>query len=606
LLVAGCLTGFMYLLQLPAVAADDAKADEKEDKKVVVAHIKLSGEQSELPTAADPLLGFQPENFKAKLDRILKAKKDKNVKAVLLQIEGIGMGWGKLNEVRAVISEFRKTGRKVYAYMEDGSTMDYLVAASCDEVAMPPSGSLLLTGLAAEASFYKDLFEKLGLHADMIQMGDFKGAAEPFTRSSMSPEFRKQLESVLDDYYEYLTATIADSRKDFTAERVKKLLDEGPFTAKKAHELRLIDRLAYQEDFQKAIDESLKKAEQVEKVTLEKDYAKDKPKDLDNPFAALLKIMSASKDTTKLSKNPKVAVIYASGVIVTGKGGESLFGGNMVGSTTLVEAIRKAEEEATVKAIVLRVDSPGGSALASDLIWNELAKSKKPVIASMSDVAASGGYYISMAANKIYAEPGTLTGSIGVVGGKIVFGGLFDKVGVKTEIITRGKNANIMSITTPFSDTERKAMKDMMGDIYDQFLTKALQGREKAGTKMTRADLEKLAGGRIWTGRQAKQNGLVDELGTLEDAITAAKKMASIDKEENVELWILPKGKSFLDSLFDSLAETQAPPLPQQQIRLKELAALPELAVHLRMVEGLLHLRGEPVWAILPHRIQVK
>src|SRR5262249_33323179 len=243
----------------------------------------------------------------------------------------------------------------------------------------------------------------------------------------------------------------------------------------------------------------------------------------------------------KLSFGPKIAVIYATGPIVSGKSSADLFGEGTVGSTTMVEAIRKAEEDGTVKAIVLRVDSPGGSALASDLIWNELAKSKKPVVASMSDVAASGGYYISTAAKKIYAEPGTLTGSIGVVGGKLVIGGLEDKIGLKTEIISRGANANIMSSTTPFSESERKAWTAMMKDVYEQFLTKALAGRKKAGKSMTREDLEKLAGGRVWTGRQAKANGLIDELGTLEDAITAAKEMAGMAKSADPELMILPK-----------------------------------------------------------------
>src|SRR5207248_8606359 len=237
------------------------------------------------------------------------------------------------------------------------------------------------------------------------------------------------------------------------------------------------------------------------KVKVVKNYAKAKAEDIDlgNPFTLLRQLLKPS--LPKLSRGPKLALIYAVGPITTGKGGHGLTGASVVGSTTMVEAIRQAEEDSTVRAIVLRVDSPGGSALASDLIWNELRRCKKPVVASMSDVAASGGYYISMGARKIYADPGTLTGSIGVVGGKFALAGLYDKVGLKTEVIKRGAHANILSGDDPFSPSEREAMKALMQDVYDQFLDKALAGRHRAGKKMTREQLVKLAGGRVWTGR---------------------------------------------------------------------------------------------------------
>src|SRR5439155_25777477 len=252
------------------------------------------------------------------------------------------------------------------------------------------------------------------------------------------------------------------------------------------------------------------------------------------------------------SKNAKVAVIYAIGEIVSGKGGDNPFSeGGLVGSATTIEAIRQAEKDETVKAIVLRVDSPGGSALASDLIWNELVKCKKPVVASMGDVAASGGYYISMACPKIFAEPGTLTGSIGVFGLKLITGGLTEWAGVKTVTIERGQNAGINTTNRPYTDSERKAMTAGIEDIYEQFTDKAVQGRQKAGVKMDREQLLKLAGGRVWTGRQAKERGLVDELGTLDDAIAESKKMAGIDSAKEMEILQLPKPTSFLDKLMD-------------------------------------------------------
>jgi protease-4 len=570
------------------------------ESAVNVAHIRLAGELDEAPAAEDPIFGHGGENLKMKLERIHKAKDDKSVNGLYLEIDGLSAGWGKLDELRRAVADFRTSGKKVFAYLQDGESKDYLLALSCDEVAMPEPAWLMLTGMRAEVSFYKGLFDKVGVKADMLQMGDFKGAAEPYTRTEMSPQFRKQLEGVIDDYFEKgLVATVAEARKakGLTADKVKKLIDEGPYSAKAAQRQGLIDRVAYADDFKASFRSALK----VDDVKVVKDYEKAKSKDvnLSNPFE-LLKLLSPTK--AKESKAAKVAVIYASGVIVTGKSGVSLMGGESCGSTTMIEAIRKAESDKTVKAIVLRVDSPGGSALASDLMWNELVKCKKPVVASMSDTAASGGYYISMAARKIYAEPGTLTGSIGVVGGKIVTGGLEKKVGLTTDIIVRGANAGILSTTTPFSDSERKAMTALMKDTYDGFVSKALEGRKRAGKTMTREQLLDLAGGRVWTGRQAKANGLVDELGTVGEAILAARKMAGVSEGEKLEILELPEGRSFLDSLLESRgdAETETRALG------RVLRDLPELAGPLRGVDALLRLRGEPVWVLMPCRVIVR
>jgi protease-4 len=582
---------------LAVLVLTGARLGAAEPAAVTVAHIRLAGELDEAPATEDPLFGGGSENLRAKLDRIKKARDDKSVRALYLEIEGISAGWGKLDELRRALADFRKSGKKLFAYLQAGETKDYLLALSCDEIAMPEPAWLMLTGMRAEVSFYKGLFDKLGVKADMLQMGEFKGAAEPYTRTEMSPQFRKQLESVLDDYFEKgLIATVAESRKGLTAEKVKKLIDEGPYSARAAARLGLIDRVAYADDF-KASFKSLLKADDVKVV---KDYEKAKSKDvnLSNPFE-ILKLFNPPK--AKESKAAKVAVIYATGVITTGKSSGSLFGAETCGSTTMIEAIKKAEKDKTVKAIVLRVDSPGGSALASDLIWNELLKCKKPVVASMSDTAASGGYYISMAAKKIYAEPGTLTGSIGVVGGKIVIGGLEKKVGLTTDVITRGANAGILSTTTPFSDSERKAMTALMKDTYDGFVSKALEGRRHAGRAMTREQLLELAGGRVWTGRQAKANGLVDELGSVGDAVMAARKMAGVPEGETLEILELPESRSFLDTLLESRGDTESRALLAPLLR-----EFPELAGALRGVDGLLRLRGEPVWVVLPCRVVVR
>lgn len=580
----------------PALRADDAK-EKAPARSVRLAHIKLSGSMDEKPPQVDPLLGPLGETFKGRIDRIRKARGDREVDALLLEINGLSVGWGKLHELSRAIDHFRTSGKKVYAYVESGESRDFLLALSCDQVCLPEATWLMLTGLRLEATFYKDLLEKVGIKADMLQMGDFKGAAEPYTRTSLSEANRTQLTAVLDDFFTHeVVGRIVKTRagKKLTTERVRQLIDEGPHSARAALAAGLIDRVEYLDGYLEQIKAALK----GDTLKLTRDYGKKKDSDLDI-FSLYRKLLFGPSKAAS-SKDAKVAVIYASGPIMTGKSGGGLLAGETVGSETLVKAIQQAEEDKTVKAIVLRVDSPGGSALASDLIWNELKRSKKPVIASMSDVAASGGYYISMAARKIYAEPGTLTGSIGVVGGKLALRGVYDKIGIKSEVISRGKKSGLLTSADPFSPSERQAFRKLMEDTYDQFLNKALQGRQAAGKKVTREELVHLAGGRVWTGRQAKANGLIDELGTLEDAIAAAAKLGGIAGSEP-ELLQLPKPQNPLEALFGDAFNLHAGGLEAQTLR-----GLPELAGKLRDAGALLELRREPVWAILPQRIEVK
>ncbi|HJT79278.1 MAG TPA: signal peptide peptidase SppA [Gemmataceae bacterium] len=590
-------------LALLAAAAGPRPAPAAERTTVTLAHIRLSGDLSEAPVVSDPLFGTTQENFKSKIDRIKKAKGDATVGGLLLQVENLQIGWGKVHELRQAVADFRQSGKKAYAYLEDASTKDYVLAASCDEIFMPQSGTLMLTGIRLEVTFYKDLLDKLGVKADMLQMGAYKGAAEPFTRSSMSQDFRSQLEKVVDDYYDNsIVRQIADSRpaQKWSPDQVKKLIDAAPYTARAAKQAGLVDRISYVDGIPAQVKAELK----ADKVEISHNYAQAKADELkiSGPFD-ILKLLNPVKGSP--SSRPKIAVIYAGGLIVTGKGGDSLLADEVCGSATIIDAIRQAEKEPTVKAIVLRIDSPGGSALASDLICNELRRSKKPVLASMSDTAASGGYYIATGARKIYAEPGTLTGSIGVVGGKIALGGLFDKVGVHGETISRGANANILSEARPFTESERKAWGAVMRDIYDQFLDRVVEARHRAGKQITREELEKsLAGGRVWTGRQAKANGLVDELGTLQDAIAEAKKLGHIPADREPELLLLPEPKSFLDKLLDMKSETRAPALDVR--RLPVLRQLPEVGRQVEAVEGLLQLRGEPVWLLAPCRVEVR
>jgi protease-4 len=575
-------------------------ADDKPEGKVArVAHIKISGALDESPVPAESLFGAPPENLGIKLDRIKKAAKDDRISALYVELKDLEIGFGKVNELRRAIADFRKAGKKAYAYAESLGTKEYLVALACDGIALPESGELALYGLRAEVTYYKNTLDLLKLKADVLKMGAYKSAVEPFITDKMSPENREQVTALLDDNYENeIVAAIVKDRplKKWTAEDVKTVIDQGPFTAKRAYDLGLVDNLLYDDQ----LEAQLKKELKADEVRVQRDYAKAKAADVDfsNPFAML---SALSPKAAKASKEPKIAVIYAVGGIASGKGGaDPLMGGESVGSDTMVKAIRQADKDETVKAIVLRVDSPGGSALASDVIWRALKVCKKPVVVSMGDVAASGGYYIAAAGKKIYAEPGTVTGSIGVFGLKLVTGGLEEWAGMRTEVVSRGKNSGVTSTTFAWSESERKTLTEGVEGIYDMFLDKSLEGRKAAGKNMTRDELVKLAGGRVWTGRQAKANGLVDELGTLDDAIAGAKQLAGIDPKKEMELLTLPKGESFLDRLMEGDFK-----LPFGSLT-AEARLVPGLDKAIRMAAPLLRTQKDPIKVMMPFVVEWK
>ncbi|GBD35708.1 Protease 4 [bacterium HR36] len=586
IIVSGLVASVLLML------CTSSAQEEKAARSWRIAVVRLGGNLEETPTAPDPLLGIQPENLKTRLDRIERAARDRQVQALLLQIDELDIGWGRVAELRHAIQEFRRSGKPCLAYLESGGLSEYLVAAACDEIVMPASGMLFIAGLRMQMLFYKDLLDKIGVQADMIQLGEFKGAAEPFTRNRMSEALKQHLATVLDDMYGYVLDTIAESRqrKKLSREKVRQILDQGPFTPAQALRLGLIDRLAYESDLPGLLSE-MKKVQ----AQLVSDYGKPRPRE---PGLFDLFKLFAPPAEPRLSEKPKIAVIYAVGVIVPGKGTPSLMGEAVIGADTYVQAIQRAEQEPSIKAIVLRVDSPGGSALASDLIWHAINQCQKPVIVSMGDVAASGGYYISMAARRIFAEPGTITGSIGVVGGKLVVKGLMDKIGLSTDTIDRGANAGLLSLTEPWTEKQRETVTALLREAYDQFLEKALAGRRRAGQKWTRQDLEKLAGGRIWTGRQAKERGLVDELGTLRDAIAYAKEQAGFSPDDDLEIYILPRPKSPLELFLESFVETRSPQLLSQLSQLAQ--QMPELRPHVRQLTPLWHLRHELTWTYQP------
>lgn len=570
-----------------ALAATKAKSLEKTARNAVV-RFTLNGEYPEAASDESLFSEIQPTLSKL-LDRLNEAKADKEVKAVWLRIEDMELGRGKVNELRAAIAAVRKAGKPVYAELVSADTGAYLVAAACNHVYMPSSGDLALPGVRLEMTFYKGLLDKLGLKFDMLHMGKYKGAAEPMTRNTMSGPLRESLQAIVDDVYDNMVATISKDRHlpDYA---VKTLIDQGLFTPAEAKDAGLIDEVAYADDFEKSLGQRLK----VSKVDVETAYKKKQMEDFSGlgGFMKLMEALSGGKKSEHSSSKQKIAVVYAVGEITEGKSRTSIFGDSTLGSTTLVEALKKAFDDPKVVAVVLRVDSPGGSATASDLIWHATVAGKKPLVASMGNVAGSGGYYISMGAKKIFAEPGTITGSIGVLGGKLVTEGLYQKVGMNTEIVTRGKNSGMFSSTNPFSPDERKIWERHMEETYHQFVSKAAAGRH-----MDYQRVEALAQGRVYTGCQAKKLGLVDEIGTLADAVAAAKKMAGLKPDADVDLLVLPQPKSMFEQLFGG----EGPELDDFA-----RAAVPSFLKTFRDAGAWKQLLGSKVLLWMPYHIEVK
>jgi len=584
------------LQQSPVAAQETGKPDAA---TATWAHIELKGGYAEGPQMMG-LFGEATESLAEAIGRLDKAAKDDAVTGVVLKIDGPSIGRGKLNEFRQAISRVKAKGKKVVAYLDSSSGGDYLVAAGCDEVVMPESGVLMFLGVRSEVSFYKNLFDFLGVKAEMLRVGEYKSAAEPYSRTEMSKEFREELEQVLGDFYDQMVEQVATGR-GIAAEKVKEAIDNGPHTATAAKELGLITRVAYEDELPGILRGD--KADTT--IKLAKLYGKKK---IDADFSGLtgminlMNMMMGLEPPKRASKNPKIAVIHATGMIMPGASAIDLLGDSTLGSDTLVKAIEKASSDPTVKAIVLRVDSPGGSALASDLIWRALEKVEKPIVASMGDVAGSGGYYIAMGADTIFAEPGTITGSIGVVGGKIALEGLFNKVGITTSVVARGKNSGILSTNSGFTDSEREAMTKLLLDIYKQFTEKAAKGR-----KMEYAKLEKLARGRIYSGATALKHGLIDKVGTLEDAVEHAKQLAKLGHDDKVERLILPKPTSPLESLFGPLSPDEQTRVTADWALFHAMKAIsPDLADDLRNAWQINRLARESRLMLMPFTIRIR
>jgi len=507
------------------------------------------------------LLGAKPLAVHDFWENLRKAKVDERIQAVVLRLGLLQCDWAKANEMRESILDFRRSGKKIYALIEEAPDfdMEYFVATACDRIILHPLGWLGVNGIGGYVPFLKGSLDKLGIRAEFEHVEEYKTAYNMFTETGFTPPHREQMESLYADLFSQYVATVAAARGKTEAE-FRALVDRGFFQGEQAKAAGLVDDCLYEDEVQALLRRD---GRTVLPVRFD-DYSRVKP------------------SSVGLERGPgKVALIYAVGTIMTG---ESMPG--ILGGSTVARWIRTARTDASVKAVILRIDSPGGSSVGSDVIWREvvLAKKEKPVIVSMSDVAGSGGYWIAMSATKIVAAPQTLTGSIGVLAGKFSIDGLLEKLGVTSEKLVFGEKADVFSPFRPFTADERKILKDEILWTYDQFLSRAAEGRGLA-----REEVDAVGRGRVWTGRQAKDIKLVDELGGLTMALGLAKKEAGIDADQDVRLDIWPRKRTFWQSLFDR---------PSLGFGLKSAAGRD------RILETARLMNQTRIWAVMPFWVE--
>jgi protease-4 len=507
-----------------------------------------------------------PPTVRSVTDALRKAKVDDRVTAVIIRPGGTAALWAKVQEVRDAITDFRTSGKPIIAYLEQGGEQEFYLASACDKVFLMPTASLDLTGIATYELFLRGTLDKIGAYPDALHVGDYKTASNIYTEKTYTPPHREMAESLNRDLYEQLVQGLAQGRHK-SEDEIRALIDHGPFLPEDAVRAGLIDDVAYEDE----LDDKVQLAAGSPRWLHEADYR------------------HVSMPSLGLNRGPRIAVLYAVGMISTGRSSDD--GAQVLGSDTVVEALRKARADSSIRAIVLRIDSPGGSAIASDVIWREvmLTREVKPVIASMSDVAASGGYYIAMPAHAIVAEPATLTGSIGVVMVKFVIDGTLDKLGINLEQVTAGRYADMYSPVRAFTPEERAKVEEQMQATYEAFVEKAAAGRQTTPER-----IDAIAQGRVWTGRQAKEIGLVDELGGLSRALDLARSRAKIAEGAEVELVIYPQRKSFYELMQAPFGAESGGTLGAL-FNLQDARAIRTLTAPLRVFR-----RGEPL-AIMPN-----
>jgi protease-4 len=542
------IVALVAILGQQAVRGAPLREDKKSDSaKAMIAVFRLHGEISESPS--DDGFPFSMEgkiSFKDLVTRMKKTATDPSVKAVVMYDEGGTLGAGQKEELREVMGQIRKAGKDIYVHADSLSMGDYVLLSGASRLSVVPTGDLWITGLHGEAPYVRGLLDLLGVKPDYLTCGEYKSAAEIFMRHGPSPEAERMQNWLLDSLYDTYVKLIAKGRGVDVA-KVRAWIDAGPYTAEKAKEAGLIDAVEHRQQFVAQL-----KSKFGQDVVFNRKYgAKKTPKlNFSNPLAMfnILGDMLGESVKEKSSKSA-IAIVYVDGAISLGASQPSPFGMEGAMSSDIRKALDDAAKDESIKAVVLRVDSPGGSAVASEIILDatQRVKARKPFVVSMGNVAGSGGYYVACGSDVIFADEATITGSIGVVGGKFVTTGMWNKIGVTFKEYKRGENAALLSSSEAFTKPERERMQAWMDSIYNVFKGHVTAIR---GSRLKKP-LDEIAGGRVYTGRQALELGLVDKIGGLQDAI---KHVASQAKVSDYEVRVVPEPKNFIERLLEELS----------------------------------------------------
>lgn len=573
---------FWFLIAVGIVSAIVASSDKEtvlENNSVL--EIKLDGEVVDRATDNPfenldiPLLAStQKVGIDLLKESITKAKNEDKVKGIYLRIDDVSAGYAACEEIRSALVDFKSSGKFIYAYSEVYSQKAYYLASVADKIFINPEGSLMFTGISSSTPYFSKALDKLGVEMQVIRHGKFKAAVEPYILDKMSPENKEQIETYIGSIWNNVLGEIATSRNT-TVSALNSIADENMYFrhAKKLIDNNLVDSLVYEDQ----VLDFLKSKAGIESKK-------------DIPFVTVseLKNVPAKRESKGLAKN-KIAVIYAAGEIDMES--SSSLSEEGISGIALSKEIREARQDSSIKAIVLRVNSPGGSALASELIWREvkLAADQKPTVVSMGNLAASGGYYIACAADSIVANPTTLTGSIGVFGLIPNANELIDgKLGIKNEVVNTNKLSDMPSLTRALTDEEKQIMQEMVENVYSTFVSHVAEGRN-----MTYEQVDAIGQGRVWTGENALKLGLVDKLGNLDDAIAIAKNMAKLDTYRVVKL---PKETDPIEELMKGFSTKM-----KMSILEKELGSAVKYYKSLESIKN-----SSGIMARIPHGLELE
>ena len=532
---AGLMLGVFSIIIIFSILAASGDSKEVQLDKPYVLRLELNGEiqdrVEEMPFDLSEITG-QDVNILGLNDilaNIKKAKTDENIKGIYIEIGMISAGFATREEIRNALLDFKESGKFITTYSEIYTQGSYYLASVADYICMYPEGGMELRGLNSTIPFFTNALKKMGIEPQVIRHGKFKSAVEPFMLTEMSDENREQIETYMGSIWEHFLKNVASDR-ELTRDRLNEMAENLEIqTTEDAVRLGLVDSLFYRDQFQNHLANLMEQEnyDDINFISLKK-YNKVKNENARDKF-----------------KKEKVAVIYAQGEIQSGEGSETV-----IGSERISKAIRKARKDEKVKAIVLRVNSPGGSALASDVIWREmkLANEEKPVVVSMGDVAASGGYYIACASDKIYASPNTITGSIGVFGIMPNIEELMtDKIGITFDNVKTNKFADLGSVNRPLTQEEYDIIQKGVVDVYNTFTSKVAEGRD-----MSQENVDDIGQGRVWSGTNAMDINLIDEYGGLDAAVAGAAELAEL---EDYRIYELPEQKDPFQELLEQLEE---------------------------------------------------